>query len=124
MELKQFVKNVLKDLVEAVEEVRLESSRDMRLDSEDKGRTIDFDIAVAVEDAMKGEGSAGIRVFQFLEGNGGLSTELKNSTVSRVKFGVTVARWNKEEQEQRSQNMGKSSPGRLISFWSVHGILN
>ena len=51
MELKEFVKNVLKDLVEAVEETRVNSNRDMHLGSGKENRTVEFDIAVTVEDA-------------------------------------------------------------------------
>ena len=59
MELKEFVKSVLKDVVDAVEETRYESSRDMHLDSGKEQRTVEFDIAVTVEDNTRGSGKAG-----------------------------------------------------------------
>lgn len=57
MELKDFVKNVLIDLVNAVEETRSESCRDMSLRSNTQtGQSIEFDIAVTVEDTASKTG--------------------------------------------------------------------
>ena len=99
MELKEFVKKVLTDLVQAVEEARSPSPRDMHLfDKENK--TVEFDIAVTVEDTDKASGKAGIRVLQFIETGGDVSKEIKNSTVSRVKFGVYIDTRTKEEDAQ------------------------
>ena len=97
MELKEFIKSVLKDIVEAVEETRTESMRDMHLDSGKDQRTVEFDIAVTVEDSTGASGRAGIRVFSLIEGGGDVSKELKNSSVSRIQFGVHIDRWTKEE---------------------------
>jgi hypothetical protein len=98
MELKEFVKSILKDVTEAVEESRGTLARDMYLDSNNNQRTVEFDIAVTVEDSTTGTGKAGIRVFQLIEGGGEVSKEAKNSSVSRIQFGVHVDRWNKAEQ--------------------------
>lgn len=99
MELKEFVKNVLKDLVDAVEEVRKDSSRNMTLSShKESNQTVEFDIAVTVEDSTSGSGKAGIKVFQLIEGGGEMSREVKNSSMSRVKFGVHIDIWTKQEQ--------------------------
>ena len=95
MELKEFVKSVLKDVVDAVEETRKESSRDMHLNAGKDERTVEFDIAVTVEDVTGGTGKAGIKVFSVIEGGGELSKELKNSSASRIKFGVYVDRFTK-----------------------------
>lgn len=77
MELKEFVKSVLGNIVDAVEETRQESSRDMYLDSIKEDRTVDFDIAVTVEGTTKGSGRSGIKVFQLIEGGGEASKESK-----------------------------------------------
>lgn len=98
MELKEFVKSILKDVTEAVEESRGTLARDMYLDSSKDQRTVEFDIAVTVEDATAGTGKAGIKVFQLIEGGGEVSRESKNSSVSRIQFGVHIDRWNKQEQ--------------------------
>jgi len=99
MELKEFVKKVLNDLVQGVEEARSISPRDMHLyDKENK--TVEFDIAVTVEDVDKLSGKAGIRVLQFVETGGDVTKEIKNSTVSRVKFGVYIEGLTKQEDIQ------------------------
>jgi len=90
MELKQFIKNVLSDIVNAAEETNNESKFDIHLDSKDQ-RSVEFDIAVTVEDATSSSGKAGIKVFQFIEGGGDLSKELKNSSISRIKFGMYIS---------------------------------
>lgn len=55
MELKEFVQNVLSDLVTAVEDTRATSIRDMYLTSNSQtGQTVEFDIAVTVEDNTTG----------------------------------------------------------------------
>src|SRR3989344_7010033 len=113
MELKEFVKNVLKDLVEAVEESRVGSARDMHLGSGKENRTVEFDIAVTVEDGTASSGKAGIKVFQIIEGGGEVSKEYKNSSVSRVKFGVEISSTTKAEDAQMDaqfeQNRERSS---------------
>jgi hypothetical protein len=102
MEIKEFVKNVLKDLVDAVEEVRRDSSRDMKLSShKESNQTVEFDIAVTVEDTTAGSGKAGIKIFQMIEGGGEMSKESKNSSVSRIKFGIYIDTSTKAESAER-----------------------
>ncbi len=101
MELKEFIKSVLIDVVDAVEETRQESARDMRLYSASDQRTVEFDIAVTAEDASSGSGRAGIKVFQLIEGGGEISEQTKNSTVSRIKFGVNIDLLTKQETAER-----------------------
>ncbi|MFA6397488.1 MAG: hypothetical protein WDK96_01410 [Candidatus Paceibacterota bacterium] len=92
------MKSVIKDVVDAVEETRKESSRDMHLLShKDSNQTVEFDIAVSAEDTTKTGGKAGIRVLQFVEGGGEINKEIKSSTVSRVKFGVYISTITKSE---------------------------
>ncbi len=104
MDLKEFVKNVLKDTIDAVEEIRKESSRDMYLVGGSDERTIEFDIAVTAEDSTSGSGRAGIKVFQVIEGSTDMSKEVKNSTISRIQFGVSINRWTKTEERQHEAN--------------------
>lgn len=96
MELKDFVKKVLIDLTQAVEEVRKESVRDMVLYNKE-GHTVGFDIAVSAENIDLKSGKAGIRVLQFAETGGTISKESKNATVSRVEFSVRIDPMTKEE---------------------------
>lgn len=103
MEIKEFVKKVLIDLVEAVEESRGQSVRDMYLEHNETNRTVEFDIAVAVEDKTKQGGTAGIKVLELVQGGGELSKEARNSTVSRIKFGVSIGRMTREETAEQNR---------------------
>ncbi len=110
MELKEFIKGVLKDITEAVEESRSSSARDMFLNDGKEQRTVEFDVAVTAEDITSASGKAGIKVFSIIEGGGETAREVKNSTISRIKFGVHIDRWTKQEhagfeEEDRSQNI-------------------
>ncbi len=102
MELKDFVKNVLKDVTEAVEEYRADSSRDMYLDNSKEQRTVEFDVAVTAEDVTTANGKAGVKVFSLLEGGGEASKEVKSSSVSRIQFGVHVDRFTKRESAEQT----------------------
>jgi len=104
MNLEEFVKNVLTNLDKAVEGARSETKRDIRFAHNKDLQTVEFDIAVAVEQTDSKSGKAGIRVLQFVEGGGDISRESKNSTVSRIKFGVHINTMTKEEDaHQRSE---------------------
>ena len=90
MDLESFVKTTIIQIIKAVKE----SSKELDLGEEifvgtraDK-RCIEFDVAVSAEEGDVKKGKAGIRVLQFIEGGGELSKEVKNSTVSRIQFGV------------------------------------
>lgn len=98
MEIKEFVSKVLRDLVEAVEEVRAASVREMKLTSNSGSRTVEFDMAVSVESATDVSGKAGIKVLEFIQAGGDVSETQKNSTVSRVKFGVDIESLTKDEE--------------------------
>ena len=50
--------------------------------------------------STSGSGRVGIKVFQLIEGGGEASKEVKNSSVSRIKFGVHVDRWTKKENSK------------------------
>lgn len=100
MELKEFVKKALLDLVNAVDEANESLDRKLTLISSKDNRTIEFDVAVSVEEdtAEKGSGGGEIRVLNFISagGKGEVAHAIKNSTVSRVKFGVDVD-WKESE---------------------------
>lgn len=98
MELKEFVKKVLVDLDGAVSEARGEMQRDVHFSDGKDQRTVEFDIAVSAEEVDAAEGKTGVKVLQFVEAGGSMSKENKNSTVSRVKFGLRIASMTKEEE--------------------------
>lgn len=109
MDLKEFVKKVLIDLDGAVDEARTETKRDIHFDNSKDKRTVEFDIAISVEETNEKNGKAGVRVLQFVEGGGELSKTNKNATVSRVSFGVRITEQTKEERNN-TQRMIQSSP--------------
>ncbi|NLT52870.1 MAG: hypothetical protein GXX85_18345 [Ignavibacteria bacterium] len=98
MDIQEFVKNVLVDIDKAVDGARKETHRDISFSDTKDQRTVEFDIAVAVEERDSASGKAGIRVLQLIEGGGDISKENKNSTVSRIKFGVHIDAMTKEEE--------------------------
>ena len=98
MDLKEFIKSVLLDIDKAVDEARAESKRDIQLSVTNEQRSIEFDVAVSVEDTKTKTGKAGVRVLEFAEAGGTISAESKNSTVSRIKFGVHIGAMTKDEE--------------------------
>ena len=90
MDLKEFTIKALTDIVEAVDNVKKIAIRDIYLSDSKNNRTIEFDIAVSVENTDTKGAKAGIKVLQFVQGSGDVLREVKNSTVSRILFGVYV----------------------------------
>lgn len=114
MELKDFVKKVLVDLDSAVSEARGEMQRNVHFSDGKEQRTVEFDIAVSIEEVDQKSGKAGVKVLQFAEAGGKLSRENKNSTVSRVKFGVRIGSMTKDE-ERALENSNRSYNQNLDS---------
>jgi hypothetical protein len=104
MELKEFIKKVLTDTVEAVDETSDSSSRIINLANRVDRRTVEFDVAVSAEETTSKEGEAGVRVLSFMEAGADIGIQSKNSTVSRITFGVDVSSSTKAEiSNQESQ---------------------
>lgn len=110
MELKEFVQNVLTDLIDGVEEVRNSSQRDLRLSRNvQSNQTIEFDIALTVEEEKsnttegKLTGKGNIKVASI---NGNVKSQSENSNntthTSRIKFGVYVDERTNDEKEKNS----------------------
>jgi hypothetical protein len=97
MNLQEFVRDVLVQLDGAIDAARETTKRDIKFIKGGNGRTVEFDIAVAVEESDEQKGKAGIKVLQFLEGGGELSQASKSSTVSRIVFGLEIESLTKEE---------------------------
>ncbi|MBZ9852406.1 hypothetical protein LB566_01255 [Mesorhizobium sp. CA13] len=99
MELKEFVKAALNDVMDAVQETIEERKADRRHGyvnpkTHDFGEmevdTIKFDIAVSTGNKAKGGASASLEVFSVkLGGEGG--GEREQSNVSRIEFTLAVA---------------------------------
>lgn len=103
MQLKEFIKNALQDIINGVEDVRTDSVRDVRLTSnKEKDQTVEFDIAVTVESNNSTEAGGGIKVFQVIQAEGAMTMETKNSSITRIKFGVHVEPLTKDEREKKT----------------------
>ena len=101
MQIKEFVENVISDLIKAVDGVSASASREVYLTGNESNRAVEFDIAVSVEEGSSVGGKAGIKVLQFVEGGGDIRKESKNSTVSRIKFGVNISHLTKNEESEQ-----------------------
>ncbi|MBU6392873.1 MAG: hypothetical protein KGQ83_11640 [Planctomycetes bacterium] len=97
MELKEFVKKVIADAVEAVDESSATASRNITLAYRPNRRTIEFDVAVSAEETESTDGKAGVKVLSFMEAGANVGSEIKNATVSRITFGVDVSTITKGE---------------------------
>lgn len=102
MQIKDFVKSVLLELNEAVDEARQQTSRDIVFTNTDGKRTVEFDIAVTAEDTTESNGKAGVKVMSFVEAGGNLAKGSRNSTVSRIQFGVRVDSLTKAEDAEQT----------------------
>ncbi|MDO8463449.1 MAG: hypothetical protein Q7S96_04245 [bacterium] len=114
MELKDFVQRVLLDLVEAVEGASTTAVRKMKLTDNEQHRTVEFDIAVTVEQETNVTGKGGIRVLHFVEAGGDVGEQTRNATVSRVQFGVKIDPWTKEEEKRQREE--HSRPAHVDSY--------
>ncbi len=109
MELKLFVKNALLELISAIEEVGKESEREVHLAKPQDNKCIMFDIAVTVENSIKGnvKGSTeGIIKVLGASIAGDVGGELRSGNVSRVSFGVYVdSETNQQKNERRKRDV-------------------
>ena len=88
MEVKEFVKTILKEVTEAVEESTKESStHDFTLYS-GENKKIEFDLAVTLEKG--GEGKVGAEIFKIVSGK--LQGHLSEQVVNRIKFSILPTR--------------------------------
>lgn len=101
MELKEFIKNVLNDIIEGVEEVRSSSIRDLRVQGDKDKSAVEFEVAVTVESLDSTNKGGKIKVMELLQGSADVSKEQKNSSVSRIRFSVYVDSETKIETSQR-----------------------
>ena len=100
MELKEFVKQVIIDLDQAVSEANAKTKRDIRFKGVKERRTaLEFDVAVTVESKASATGGGEIKVWGIAEAGAKGSMESTNSTVSRVSFGIDIDEFTKQENE-------------------------
>lgn len=105
MEIEDFVYSVITQLDHAVSRARKDTERDVSFSYNSNERLVEFDIAVTATHEDKKSGKAGIRVLSFAEGAGDLVKSEINSTVSRVKFGISIAPMTKEEKQRNRSSL-------------------
>lgn len=106
MDLENFVKTTIVSILNATkksgEELNLEN--EIFVGTKADKRCIEFDIAVSVEESKSKEGNAKIKVLEFVEGGGLFGKKVKNSTVSRIRFGVYTPDPRKNIKKPESKN--------------------
>ncbi len=101
MELKEFIKKALSDIIGGVEEVRVNSVRNIRIEGDKDKSAIEFEVAVTVENDNTTKTGGSITVLSLLQTGGESMKEYKNSSVSKIKFGIYVDRETKAEESFR-----------------------
>ena len=116
MELKEFIETALLDIINGVESARSKikdnknadicpvtnmhaaKAHDLRFDHMNGvyHQSVDFDIAVTIENETSGSGKAGIKVCG-IEANLGGDKSSNNTTITRVKFHVPIGLSCKKE---------------------------
>ncbi|MBL0085178.1 MAG: hypothetical protein IPP44_00450 [Ideonella sp.] len=106
MQLREFIKEVLTQIVDGVRDAQESNGGAFVVPSGDGGHKyaeharfaasarlkstiVDFDVAITAEDADKAEGGGGVKVFAIQFGAKG-EISSKESTVSRVQFAVPL----------------------------------
>ena len=115
MNLKEFTKKTIKEIVEGVDEISSELSREVKVANTQESRSVEFDVAVTTssKDEVAGNVEAGaeIKVVPFLggiaKGNGSISNEEMSSTITRIKFGVNIDSLTKTEHENIQKSIAQ-----------------
>lgn len=124
MDLKEFISNTITDIVSAIEETSGNLGRDVFLNENEQIRTIEFDVAVSAENVIEGEGKSGVRVLQVVDIGGKVKKENKNSTVSRIRFGVHVNKFTREQDEENMRQLNtinQQNMTNLDPYYSNNG---
>jgi len=101
MDIKGFVKETLRQIVEGVREVQSEVADKSQIAPIGNQREkVEFDIAVTVEEEKTKDKKAGLSVYCIKAGASG-QTSASTSTAHRIKFGVGIDFESKEEETSR-----------------------
>jgi len=101
MDIKEFVKETLRQIVEGVREVQSEvADKSQIAPIGNRREKVEFDIAVTVEEEKTKDKKAGLSVYCLKAGAGG-QTSASTSTVHRIKFSVDVDFESKVEETSR-----------------------
>lgn len=93
MELSEFISNTVSEITLGIEDAVKLTGKKIGLYStgRDNQRHIEFDVAVIVEGKNTKGGGGGIKVFEIIQVGGQKTVETKNSSVSRIKFGLRIS---------------------------------
>jgi len=101
MDIKEFVKETLRQIVEGVREVQSEvADKSQIAPISNRREKVEFDIAVTVEEEKTKDKKAGLSVYCLKAGAGG-QTSASTSTMHRIKFSVDIDFESKNEKERR-----------------------
>lgn len=108
MELREFVKDSVVQIILAIEDANREleghnavvsprchfdTNGKYLADSDERSvltEAFEFDVAITADSKTEAGGKGGIKVMGFIDAGGGASHEIKNSSVSHLKFRVPV----------------------------------
>jgi hypothetical protein len=110
MDVKEFVSDMLKQIIDGVVDVQNNTSA-VVVPHSGTCNKINFDIAVTVVESKESGGKAGISVYSIGAGVTG-KTESSSSTVSRIKFEIPVE-LPKGDQVAYRQRQANNKYGRL-----------
>jgi len=102
MDVKEFVRETLRQIVEGVREAKNETAHKCQIAPVGNQRgKVEFDIAVTVDEEKTKEKGAGVSVWALKAGAIGQST-VSTNTVHRIKFSVSIDFESKAEEGQRN----------------------
>ena len=119
MDIKDFVKESLRQLVDGVREVQSEVVEKSQIAPIGCQREkVEFDIAVTVEEEKTKDKKAGLSVY-CIKAGADAQTSASTSTVHRIKFGVHVDFESKAEKEHRRKKDSEAAVSLRGSGWEV-----
>lgn len=100
MDLKEFTKETLVQIVEGVKEANdAISNKNAHIHTQDESATygishpitnVDFDVAITTSETDGTNGGGGIRVAGFISAKGNVESKIENQTISRVKYTIQL----------------------------------
>lgn len=98
MNLDKFLEEVVRSLINTKNSLQKEFKRKISFNYKNN-ECIKFDIAVTAEKESSKSGEGGIQVLN-IGGKGKITTENKNSTISRIQFGLIINEKTFSEEEE------------------------
>lgn len=107
MDIKEFIKETLRQLAEGVKEVQSEVANKSQIAPiGNQSEKVEFDIAVTVEEEKTKDKKAGLSVYCIKAGAGG-QTLSSTSTEHRIRFSVGINFESESEKESREAALKK-----------------